>query len=151
MFRKSVLSAAAIFTLAAMLPAPAGCCRSTEAIPAVPLMTTVWELDTGSLAEVANPKELPGKPVTLLVSPGGRVSGSGGVNTYFGTVKADGEDDAIRFGQIGSTLMAGPGMNYESAFYKALDQARRYRISGGTLTLRDEDGSVVAVLRARQK
>ena len=47
--------------------------------------------------------------------------------------------------------MAGPGMNYESAFYRALDRTRSCEVQGDVLTLRDEDGKPVVAFRARSR
>lgn len=84
----------------------------------------------------------------LEISADGRVSGSGGCNRIFGSVRLDGQ--AIAFGQMGSTKMACPGavMMQEQKFLAALAQARRWRIDAPRrkLILSDEAGTVLVVL-----
>lgn len=84
----------------------------------------------------------------LEIGADGRVSGSGGCNRIFGTVRIDGQ--AIAFGQMGSTKMACEGavMMQEQRFLAALAQARRWRIDAPRrkLILSDEAGSVLVVL-----
>lgn len=84
----------------------------------------------------------------LEIGPDGRVSGSGGCNRIFGTVRIEGQ--AIAFGQMGSTKMAcvGAVMMQEQRFLAALAQARRWRIDAPLrkLILSDEAGTVLVVL-----
>lgn len=52
----------------------------------------------------------------------GSLRGFGGVNNFFGNYQ---RKDAVSFnvGQITTTMMAGPGMEYEATFMKCLDQS----------------------------
>ena len=47
-------------------------------------------------------------------------------------------------------MMAGPGLDYETAFLKALASVDSYEITGGRLLLKSS-GKVVAVLTAAQE
>ncbi|KAF0137623.1 MAG: hypothetical protein FD152_343 [Xanthobacteraceae bacterium] len=84
----------------------------------------------------------------LAISPDGRVSGSGGCNRIFGTVRIDGQ--ALAFGQMGSTKMACEGavMVQEQRFLAALAGVRRWRIDEPRrkLILSDGAGTVLVVL-----
>ena len=86
----------------------------------VELAGTSWQLlqlgPNGALSE-----NLP----TLSVSKDGKVSGSGGCNTYSGTVTTSGM--AIKFGALTATKKAcSKEINaQEAAYLKALEQARR--------------------------
>ncbi len=83
------------------------------------------------------------KNVTLNFGENGSFNGQAPVNLYFGTITATGS--TISFGDIGSTLMAGPEnqMNAETAFFQALGNASSYEISTGKLTLMDKNGKTL--------
>ena len=74
------------------------------------------------------------------------VYGSDGVNRYFGsyTEKAG---NAISFSDLGATLMAGPeeAMKAAEQFRTLLGKAATFTISGATLKMKDENGSVILV------
>jgi len=76
-----------------------------------------------------------------------RVTGSGGCNRISGSYAAG--RDTLRFGRIISTMMACPGVPYESAFLRALGDTRRYRVQGRTLDLLDGRGRMLARLEER--
>lgn len=83
-------------------------------------------------------EEIGGGPVldraqpTLAFADGGGVAGTGGCNRYFGSVTIAG--DRIRFGDLGSTMMACPPaiMDQEQRFHAALKAAQRFRVDGPT-------------------
>ena len=101
-----------------------------------PLTGTVWILEQDSLPGRQANWEKPQQPITLVVDEADRVSGCAGVNRYFGSVRFTG-DNQLQFSQMGSTRMAGPGLQYESAYLQALPQADSYQVSGDRLTLQD--------------
>jgi heat shock protein HslJ len=77
----------------------------------------------------------------------GRVYGSGGCNRIAGPYTVAG--DSLRFGPIISTKMAcldDQANRQEVAFLSALDNTRRYRISGDTLTLLGADGPLALLV-----
>ena len=89
-----------------------------------------------------------GKVVELV--PGGRtqlsfkdkqVTGTGGVNSFFGSYEL-GEGGKIEFGGFGSTLRGGPRnlMDQEARILALLDKATSYSIEDGKLILSDESG-----------
>ncbi len=78
---------------------------------------------------------------TLKFDPGGKISGRGACNSYFGKATIDGS--TIRLGEIGSTFMAcAPAiMDQEKKLFAALGKASAYRIDGdGKLFLVDAEG-----------
>ena len=77
-----------------------------------------------------------------------RATGYGGVNSFFGNFETS--DVKLQFGPIAATRRAGPpaAMAFESAFLKALEATRSYRISGDRLELLDAEGRVRARLEA---
>lgn len=120
----------------------------TEIVERGSIMDTVFTLELSSLKDVKNPAEKPPEAITLSFSAlekadAGkvRVSGCSGVNRYFGTATIDG--DKIKFSPLGSTMMAGPGMNYESTYLKTIDKAVSYKLAGGVLELMDKSGKVI--------
>ncbi len=76
-----------------------------------------------------------------------RITGSGGCNRIGGSYVAGGT--TLRFGPIIATKMACPSMDLETAFLRALDQTRRYRVSGRFLDLMDANGRLLARLEER--
>jgi copper homeostasis protein (lipoprotein) len=76
-----------------------------------------------------------------------RVTGSGGCNRISGSYESGG--DTLTFGPITSTRMACPGMETETAFLKALEGTRRFRLVGRHLDLEDARGTVLARLEER--
>jgi putative lipoprotein len=74
---------------------------------------------------------------TITFGADGNVSGAGGVNRFFGGYRV--VDDALEFGQLASTLMAGPpeAMEQEQRFLAALGGTRRFAVDGDVLTIGD--------------
>lgn len=83
------------------------------------------------------------EPHLLLKAEKNAVSGSGGCNNLAGSYTIDGA--ALSFGPIAATRkMCVAGMEQESAYLKALEQVRGWRVTGDSLDLLDEAGAVVA-------
>ena len=80
---------------------------------------------------------------TLLIAEDGKVSGNAGCNGFFGSAIID--NDAIAFGNIGSTRKAcpEPAMGQEDRMLRALDNARGYRLYEKDLLLLDAGGKTV--------
>jgi len=80
---------------------------------------------------------------TLTFDNEEKISGMGGCNSYFGSVKIDG--DAIEFGPIGATRMAcGEAIDdQERRFFQGLGQVRSFTFDRGLLLLLDSDGRQV--------
>jgi heat shock protein HslJ len=79
--------------------------------------------------------------ITARFADGG-VSGRSGVNTYRGAATV-GPGDAISFGPMATTRMAGPepAMRAEGAYLELLAAAKSYRIDGDRLVLFDAAGN----------
>jgi putative lipoprotein len=73
-----------------------------------------------------------------------RVTGSGGCNRISGDYESG--RGILRFRGLTTTQMACPSMDTETAFLRALNQTRRYRIIGRTLELMDDLGRPLAQL-----
>jgi heat shock protein HslJ len=78
------------------------------------------------LKDLAGGEVIEGGKATLAFAEGGKVSGNGSCNRFFGTAKIDGA--AIHFGPLGSTRMAcpGPAMEQETKYLNALQAADRF-------------------------
>ena len=129
-----------VFAVAAAVLCGAGCaCVSCPGNAATPLAGSAWKLDLATLSGTQSSWAKPANAITLSFAPAGkeagRVSGCAGVNRYFGPVTLDEAAETIKFGNLASTMMAGPGMNYESTYLKALDTVDGYQISGEELVL----------------
>ena len=76
-----------------------------------------------------------------------RVSGFAGCNQISGGYTLAG--DQLSFGQMAMTKRACPeGMELEREFAKALEETKSCEVSDDVLQLRDEDGTVIAELKA---
>lgn len=73
------------------------------------------------------------------------MSGSGGVNSYGGAFTLDAATGNVTFGQVVSTLMAGPEalMADESRYFAALQNVTGYTYAADRLVLRDAAGQTV--------
>lgn len=96
----------------------------------LPITARAWRLRAMGEGDTLQPA-VEGAEPTLGLRAGG-VNGSAGCNSYFGSVLL-GQDGAIRFGEMGSTLMAcpEPRMEQEFRFLTALQQVRFYFIGEG--------------------
>ena len=99
-------------------------CDSAGTSPAnaTPEPTAPAGLDASSwtIAAIGGATLPPGRPATLTLEPGGRVSGETGCNRFTGTVSVDGP--AVTFGPLGTTRMAcePPLVEQEAAVLDAL-------------------------------
>lgn len=78
----------------------------------------------------------------------GKLSGHAGCNRFFGSYALT--DGRLEIGPLGMTKMAcpEPAMSRETAFVGALEEARRFAVILGGLTLQGDDGQVLAQLAA---
>jgi copper homeostasis protein (lipoprotein) len=87
------------------------------------------------------------EPWIVLDPRSKRVTGSGGCNRIHGTYEAGA--DSLRFGPLAATMMACPSSETETAFLRALQETRRYRLSGRILELMDTRGRRLVRLEER--
>ena len=107
----------------------------------VSLGETTW-----TAVEVAGaPVDERGAPTLVFDLEESRVAGSGGLNRLMGTLSLT--EDALRFGPLATTLMAGPedAMERERVFLDALARVTAYELDGRSLLLY-ADGDVVVRL-----
>ena len=98
--------------------------------------STRWELDINSLTGAAEDWFKPGAPITLDIDENGRGAGFAGVNRYFtAPIQVVTEDGGVKFGMIGTTMMAGMAGQYEALFLKVMNGAEQAWIENGDLVL----------------
>lgn len=119
-----------------------GCCLFSEPED-VALTGGDWALELDTLAGVERSWTEPARDITLSIRQDGRFAGCAGVNRYFGKAEFDPATHALKFGNAGVTMMAGPGLEYESAYLKMLATVDSYEISGNRLFLK-ANGETVA-------
>ncbi len=124
-----------------VIPAITGCAELRDGLETVnktaahlALTGSVWTLDLSSLSGTESGWEKPAKEITLNLTAK-RYNGVAGVNRYFGEVQFDTAARTIKFGGAGVTRMAGPGLQYETAYLKMLSAVTSYQINGNILTL----------------
>ncbi len=89
-------------------------------------------------------KDLP----NLRFEDGGRVTGNGGCNRFFGRYET-GDEGLLKFGMLASTKMACDDLAGETQFLQQLESVRRFRLDGIRLSLADEAGQQVLNLVRR--
>jgi heat shock protein HslJ len=120
-----------------------GCASSGAADPAA--LEKAWVLESLGGTTALTPAD-PAVTSTLTLKDG-EASGSGGVNSFGGSYTASSDGD-ISFGALNSTLMAGPepAMKQETAFFKALADAKHFEFNQGKLVLSGTGNDTLAVL-----
>jgi heat shock protein HslJ len=128
--------------LAALVALSAGCGSDSggggeSSTSAAALAGTSWRL-TGWSVSSQDPNDF---TVTAEFKDG-RIGGKSAVNQYGGSYTA-GDDGSISFGELVSTMMAGPepDMKAEQTYLALLEAAGKFRIEGDTLTLSDAQGN----------
>jgi copper homeostasis protein (lipoprotein) len=101
-----------------------------------------WRLIELRGKPVVTPKEQQRETHMILKEQENRVTGHGGCNSFFGTYELNGS--TIRFSGIGSTKMACPNLDDESAFFQALEQANIFTMKGDTLSLNKAGSAPIA-------
>jgi heat shock protein HslJ len=95
---------------------------------------------------------VPGTAITAQFTAAGAVSGSAGCNQYAGTYTVSGNTIKVS-SPLASTMMACPQevMDQESAYLKALGEAKTYAVRGDQLTLADANKTTVATYGAQSQ
>jgi len=109
-------------------------CGSAGGEDPAELEGTQWLLTEAS----GSTTELGGVGITIAFD-GTQMGGFSGVNTYGGSYTAD-TDGNLKFGEIASTLMAGPApaMAAETAYLAILQKCDGFKVDRGTLTLTED-------------
>jgi heat shock protein HslJ len=126
-------------------PAPHAEASAPAAPAAEAKLTGDWKLV--KLGDDAVPADA---EITLSVTAEGKVTGSTGVNRFFGGLDEQGKK---LFGPLGMTRRAGPAdaMARETAFAKALDESTRFAVKEDQLTLLAGDKPRLVFERVKPK
>lgn len=121
----------------------AGCTQAAAPDPAK--LEGSWKLES-----FGGPTELVPADATVttdMTLAAGNANGNGGVNTFSGTYETPG-DNALTFGPIASTKMAGPeaAMAQETKFFAALEKTEHFEFDGDKLVLSDAGNDTLVVL-----
>jgi heat shock protein HslJ len=102
--------------------------------------------------------QLMGKPpvaatgISAEFTADGKVSGSAGCNRYNGTYTVSGSNISISSPLASTMMMCEQAvMDQESAYLKALGEAKTFAVNGDQLTLKGGDGTVLAVYAAQSQ
>lgn len=102
-----------------------------------PLVNTYWkliEIDGAVIETHEKQREVH----ILMEQEDNRARGFAGCNNFFGNYELDG--NAVKFGQLASTMAACPYLDEETALFRALEKVGEYEILGESLELRGGDG-----------
>lgn len=131
----------AAITVATVALAALTSCGSNSSTSA-PTFESKWQIaDVSGYSTQGSPDE-----AYIEFDGNGGVSGCTGANTFNGsyTISADG---AIEFSSINSTRMgAGPYRETEAAVFRALDEAKGYKLNGSEAQILDGSGREIMKL-----
>ena len=144
--RPALLATAALLVVALAAATVAGCGSSSGdgsggagggSASGASLAGTSWKL-TGWSVSSQDPNDF---TITAEFKDS-RIGGTSAVNQYGGPYTA-GDDGSFSVGEIVSTMMAGPepDMRAEQTYLKLLAEAKKFKLSGKTLTLSDANGN----------
>lgn len=143
-FALGSLTALLIVTLSACC----GCGRQKNA-SAVPLTGTEWKLVELDGKRITPPTDRPEAYTLTLDTAETRVYGMGACNRFFGNYTLS-DTHRIKFGALGSTRMACPGMEVENQYFRMFDRADSYTIDSDMLMLQN-NGNVIAIFQEAKK
>ena len=129
--------------LATLITVLSGCGSSDGSATDPASLDGTWVLQSFGDSDEADPTV-----VSELTLADGDANGSAGVNTFQGTYDA-GDDGALTFSPLASTMMAGPdnAMAQEMQFLAALDKTESFALDGDNLVLSDGSDTTLAVLQ----
>jgi heat shock protein HslJ len=122
--------------------------QAAETKSTAELLNTYWKLTQVGEQVITTPEGAREIHI-VLHAENQRVAGFSGCNNMMGSYVLEG--DKLRFGQMGSTMMAcvGTGMELERKFLSVFPQVAHWEIRGETLQLRDADGKSLASFESR--
>lgn len=135
----------------------AGCESAKQTAPTTPatdmsqktdgIKNKYWKLVTleGQPVKMAPDQE---REAYFMLKDSSRVVGFGGCNGINGSYELREDQMRLRFSNLLTTLKACPGVNTESEFLQALNQADNYTLQGDTLSLNVGRRAPLAVFHA---
>ncbi len=128
---KRIITIAALALVAGALLT--GCCqkcRKSREAATRPLQGTVWHMIQFDGREINAPDSY-----ELTFFNDGRIAGVGDCNRFFGTYEVLNANGSIKMSPVGSTMMACPDLETESAFLKMFENVHLYQFDGKNLYL----------------
>ncbi len=105
-----------------------------------------------ALTELTGNPPVDGTGISAEFTTDGKVSGSAGCNRYNGTYTVSGSNITIASPLASTMMMCEQAvMDQESAYLKALGEAKTFAVSGDQLTLKGGDGTALAVYTAQSQ
>lgn len=133
--KKSIISAAIILAAAA-------CTTNTAKVEYGKEMSLKQIFENGTAVE------LPADFQPNIVFDSAKVAGFSGVNRYFGGMEYDEKSGKCEFGQMATTMMAGPNLDLESKFLKRLSDVKYLQVEkDSSVVLLDAGKNKVAVFK----
>ena len=105
-----------------------------------------------ALTELKGMPPVAGAGISAQFNSDGNVSGSAGCNRYSGTYTVSGNSITISSSMATTMMMCDESvMEQESAYLKALAEAKTYAVKGDQLTLTDADKTSLAIYKAQSQ
>lgn len=130
-----------ILFLACLIALTVVACNSSKNM--VKLAGVKWELETLDGKEVKIQADKSALSIQFNEAEK-RVNGLAGCNRFFGTYEMEGHK--LKFSHVGSTRMACPDMEMESAFFQMMDNTDSYEIKNNKLSFMQKN-KIVAVFK----
>jgi heat shock protein HslJ len=125
----------------------AACASSGSQTGGGDLTGKVW-----ALTELAGKQPAAGVGISAEFGSDGKVSGSAGCNRYSGTYTVSGNSITISSSMATTMMMCDESvMEQESAYLKALAEAKTYAVKGDQLTLTGADKTSLAIYKAQSQ
>jgi len=125
----------------------AGCASPASQPGGGDLTSKVW-----ALTELMGKPPAAGVGISAEFSSDGKVSGSAGCNRYSGTYTVSGNSITISSSIATTMMMCDESvMEQESAYLKALAEAKTYEVKGDQLTLTGADKTSLAIYKAQSQ
>jgi heat shock protein HslJ len=122
-------------------------CTSSGSQQGGDLTGKVW-----ALTELTGNPPIAGTGISAQFTADGKVSGSAGCNQYSGTYTISGSNITFPSPMALTMMMCEQAvMDQESAYLKALSEAKTYAVNGDQLTLTGGDGAQLAVYKAQSQ
>jgi len=122
-------------------------CTSSGSQQGGDLTSKVW-----ALTELMGQAPMAGTGISAEFTADGKVSGSAGCNRYSGTYTVSGGNITFSSPMASTMMMCEQGvMDQESAYLKALGEAKTFAVKGDQLTISGGDGAQLVVYNAQSQ
>jgi len=122
-------------------------CTSSGSQQGGKLTGKVW-----ALTELMGKPPMDGTGISAEFTADGKVAGSAGCNRYSGTYTVSGSNITFSSPMASTMMMCEQAvMDQESAYLKALGEAKTFTVNGGQLTLTGGDGAKLVVYKAQSQ